>query len=191
MRKIIFDIETKNTFQDVGKTDPIFLDLSVICVYDSETNEYKTFTEEELHSLWPLLEKADMLIGYNSDHFDIPILNKYYSGDLTRIKSLDLLKEIKNSLGRRLKLDSVAEGTLGKKKTGYGLEAVTWWKSGEIEKVKKYCEEDVRITKELYDYAFKNNSLKYKDMNKIQEIKLDTINWEKYKNSSMTHTLPF
>lgn len=191
MHKIIFDIETKNTFQDVGKTDPVFLDLSVICVYDSETDKYKTYTEEELYALWPLLEKADMLIGYNSDHFDIPILNKYYPGDLTRIKSLDLLKEIKNSLGRRLKLDLVAEGTLGKKKTGYGLEAVTWWKSGEIEKVKKYCEEDVRITKELYDYALKNNSLKYKDMNKIQEIKLDTINWEKYKDSSMTHTLPF
>lgn len=191
MRKIIFDIETKNTFQEVGKSNPVFLDLSVVCVYDSETDEYKTYTEEELYALWPLLEKADMLIGYNSDHFDIPILNKYYPGDLTRIKSLDILKEIKNSLGRRIKLDLIAEGTLGKKKTGHGLEAVTWWKSGEIEKVKKYCEEDVRITKELYDYALKNNSLKYKDMNKIQEIKLDTINWEKYKNSSMTHTLPF
>lgn len=191
MRKIIFDIETKNTFQDIGKSDPVFLDLSVVCVYNSETDKYKTYTQEELPALWPLLEKADMLIGYNSDHFDIPILNKYYPGDLTQIKSLDLLKEIKKSIGRRLKLDSIAEGTLGKKKTGHGLEAVAWWKAGEIEKIKKYCKEDVKITKELYDYALKNNSLKYKDMDKILEIQLDTIDWEKYKNSSMTHTLPF
>ena len=56
-----------------------------------------------------------------------PILNKYYAGDLGKIKSVDLLKEVKQVLGRRLKLDNVAEATLGKKKIGNGLEAVKWW----------------------------------------------------------------
>lgn len=192
MRKITFDIETSNTFQEAGSADPAALNLSVICAHDSETNEYTTYLQAELSELWPLIEKADMLIGYNSDHFDIPLLNKYYPGDLTRIKSLDLLKEIKNSLGRRIKLDSVAEGTLGKKKTGHGLEAITWWKNGEIEKVKKYCKEDVRITKEIYDYALKNGMVKYKDLSGNREIKLDTSKWEKPESSgSMTHTLPF
>ncbi|MFQ5661765.1 MAG: ribonuclease H-like domain-containing protein, partial [Candidatus Paceibacteria bacterium] len=147
--------------------------------------------QEELPNLWPIIEKADMLIGYNSDHFDIPLLNKYYPGDLKYLKSLDLLKEIKNSLGRRLKLDSVAEGTLGKKKIGHGLEATTWWKNGEVEKVKRYCEEDVRITKELYDYALKNGVLKYKDLGETREIKLDTRAWEEDEGGSITHTLPF
>lgn len=191
MRKITFDIETSNTFQEAGSADPVALDLSVICVHDSETDEYSIYTQEELQKLWPLIEKADMLIGYNSDHFDIPILNKYYSGDLSKIKSLDLLKEIKSSLGRRIRLDSVAEGTLGKKKTGHGLEAITWWKNGEIDKVKKYCQEDVRITKEIYEYALKNGLLKYKDMSEIREIKLNTSEWEKEENALMTHTLPF
>jgi len=192
VRKITFDIETSNIFQDVGKADPALLDLSVICVHDSETDEYSTYLQEELSQLWPLIEKADMLIGYNSDHFDIPLLNKYYPGDLTRIKSLDILKEIKNSLGRRIKLDSVAEGTLGKKKIGHGLDAITWWKNGEVEKVKKYCKEDVKITKEIYDYALKNGVLKYKDLSENREIKLDTSRWEEKKDEgSMTHTLPF
>ena len=132
-----------------------------------------------------------MLIGYNSDHFDIPILNKYYPGDLTRIKSLDILKEIKNSLGRRIRLDLVAEGTLGRKKTGNGLEAVVWWKNGEIDKIKKYCIEDVKITKELYEYALKNGVLKYKDLSETREIKLDTSKWEEKENTSINHTLPF
>lgn len=192
MRKITFDIETSNTFQDVGKADPSALNLSVICIHDSEADEYSTFTQQELQNLWPIIEKADMLIGYNSDHFDIPLLNKYYSGDLTHIKSLDILKEIKNSLGRRIKLDSVAEGTLGKKKIGHGLEAITWWRNGEVEKVKEYCKEDVKITKEIYDYALKNKMLKYKDLSEVREIKLDTSEWEKQEEqSSMTHTLPF
>lgn len=191
MRKIVFDIETKNTFQEIGKNEPALLDLSLIGIYDSETNTYSSYLEEDLPKLWPILEKADMLIGYNSDHFDIPILNKYYSGDLTHIKSLDLLKEIRNSIGRRLKLDSVAEATLGKNKTGHGLQAITWWKNGEIEKIRKYCLDDVKITKELYDYALKNGILKYKDYGKICDIPLDTSLWEKTENSSMTHTLPF
>jgi DNA polymerase elongation subunit (family B) len=190
MRKIVFDIETKNIFSDVGKNDPALLDLSVVCVYDSKTDSYKTFLEDELQNLWSILEKADILIGYNSDHFDIPLLNKYYPGDLTQIKSLDLLKEIKNSLGRRLKLDSVAEATLGKKKIGTGLEAITWWKNGEIEKVKKYCIEDVKITKELYDFAIEHSVLKYKDLGQIKDINLDVSDWEKDDGSSMTHTLP-
>ncbi|MEK7589722.1 MAG: ribonuclease H-like domain-containing protein [Patescibacteria group bacterium] len=192
MRKITFDIETSNTFQEAGSADPAALNLSVICVHDSETDQYSAYLQEELSQLWPLIEKADMLIGYNSDHFDIPLLNKYYPGDLTRIKSLDLLKEIRNSLGRRIKLDSVAEGTLGKKKIGHGLEAITWWKNGEVEKVKKYCQEDVKITKELYEYALKNGVLKYKDLHENREIKLDTSDWEKEEGGgSITHTLPF
>ncbi|PIT96752.1 helicase [Candidatus Campbellbacteria bacterium CG10_big_fil_rev_8_21_14_0_10_35_52] len=191
MKKIIFDIETRNAFEDVGKADPALLDLSVICAHDSETNKYLAYTQEELPNLWPILEKADMLIGYNSDHFDIPILNKYYPGDLTRIKSLDLLKEIKKSLGRRIKLDLVAEGTLGRKKTGNGLEAIAWWKNGEVDKIKKYCMEDVKITKELYEYALKNSILKYKNLSESREIKLDTSKWEEKENVLITHTLPF
>lgn len=189
MRKIIFDCETSNIFTDVGSSEARDLDLSVICIYDSETEKYSSFFQEELKDLWPILEKADILIGYNSDHFDIPLLNKYYSGDLSKIKSLDLLKEIKNSLGRRLKLDTIAEATLGINKSGNGLEAVTWWKQGEKEKVKKYCLDDVRITKEIYEYALKNGILKYKDMGVIKDIKLDTSKWQDKIESAITHTL--
>jgi DEAD/DEAH box helicase domain-containing protein len=189
MRKIIFDCETSNVFTDVGSSDARDLDLSVVCIYDSETGQYSSFFQEELKNLWPILEKADLLIGYNSDHFDIPLLNKYYSGDLTKMKSLDLLKEIKNSLGRRIKLDTVAEATLGKNKSGHGLEATVWWKQGKKEEVKKYCLDDVKITKEIYEYALKNGILKYKDGGVIKDIKIDTSGWDKKTDSAITHTL--
>lgn len=191
MKKIVFDIETKNQFSDVGKNDPAMLDISIVGIYDSETDKYETFTEEEFNSLWPIIEKADVLIGYNSDHFDVPLLDKYYPGDLTKIKSLDLLKEIRNSAGRRMKLDQVAEGTLGIKKSGHGLEAIEWWKNGEIEKVKKYCLDDVKITKEIYDYALKNNKIKYKEGPNIIDVELDTRDWEETEGTAMTYTIPF
>src|SRR3989338_7452136 len=109
MRRITLDIETTST---VSFIDPTTLELALIGIHDSETDSFASFTRDELPKLWPILERADLLVGYNSDHFDIPILNKYYSGDLTTIRSIDLLAEIKSVLGRRLKLDSVAKATL-------------------------------------------------------------------------------
>ena len=191
MRKIVFDIETKNTFHDVGSNESSALDLSLIAIHDSETNTYTSYLEEDLLKLWPIIEKADVLIGFNSNHFDIPLLNKYYSGDLTAIKSLDILQKIKESYGRRMKLDQIAEGTLGIKKSGHGLQAITWWNNGEIEKIRKYCIDDVKITKELYEFARENNKLFFKEGGKKNEIPLDTSKWEEKEEVSMTHTLPF
>jgi DEAD/DEAH box helicase domain-containing protein len=189
IRKVVFDIETTDA---VNINDVTKLEISVVGAYDSTTDSYATYSVEELPKLWSIIERADMLIGYNSDHFDIPLLNKYYPGDLTAIKSLDLLVEIKESLGRRLKLDTVAEATLGINKSGHGLQAVQWWKEGKEDLVRKYCEDDVRITKEVYDYARKNKELKYKDFGEERVIKLNTRDWEKIAEpTAMTHTLPF
>lgn len=182
MRKITFDIETQNTFQQVGSNEPVDLDISLLCIHDSKDDSYHTFMHNELDRLWPFLEGADIIIGYNSDHFDLPILNKYYHDDLfKKAKSLDILKEIKKSLGKRIKLDTVAEATLGINKSGDGLDAIKWWNSGEIDKIKKYCLDDVRITKEVYDYAKANGKLKYKDKitHEVREFEIDTSDWEK------------
>lgn len=191
MRKITFDIETKNFFQDVGSNDPTDLDISVVCIHDSLTDAYTSYLESDFGKLWPILEQADMLITWNGDHFDIPLLNKYYPGDLGKIKSLDLMKEVKDAMGRRLKLDSVAEATLGTNKSGNGIDAVNWWRTGEIDKIIKYCIDDVRITKELYDYAVGNGHLKYKEFGVPKTVKLNTSEWELPISTAMTYTLPF
>jgi len=191
MRKIVFDIETKNTFTQIGSNKPEDLDLSLIAIYDSETDSYDSFLEDDIGRLWPILEQADVLIGFNSEHFDMPLLNKYYPGDLTQIKHIDLLKDIKQSFGHRIKLDLIAEGTLGVKKSGHGLQAITWWNNGEIEKIRKYCIDDVKITKDIYEYALKNNKVFFKEAGQKIEISLDTSDWETEKKSAMTPTLGF
>jgi len=190
VRKVVFDIETTTGVMP-GK-DITTLDISVVGAYDSVTDSYETYSVEELPKLWKIIEAADMLIGFNSDHFDIPLLNKYYPGDLTSIKSLDLLVEIKAALGRRLRLDTVAEATLGVNKSGHGLQAVQWWADGKEDLVRKYCLDDVKITKEVYDYARKHKELKYKDFGEERTIKLDVKDWEKIPEpAALTHTLPF
>ena len=192
MRAITFDIESISDSLVRGHVDVNEQELTVVGIHDSETGEYSSYLKEELHKLWPILERADVLIGFNSNTFDIPLLNRYYPGDLSHIRSLDLLAEVAQVLGRRVRLQSLAEATLGKGKSGDGLKASEWWKEGKIDKVRAYCIEDVRITRELYDYALARGTLKYKDLRDIRDIKLDTSLWisETGIAPAMTHALP-
>lgn len=191
MRRIVFDIETRNVFEDVGKADPALLDISLVGVYDYETDQYTSYLVEDLPKLWPLLENADQLITFNGDHFDIPLLNKYYHGDLSKIRSLDLLVEVHRSLGRRIGLGNIASATLGIGKSSNGLQAVEWWKKGDIESIRKYCLQDVRVTKEVYEYALQHGKLKYKDGDKNQSVIIDISKWNSINNQAMTFSLPF
>lgn len=193
MRAITFDIESISDTMVRGRVDVAEQEITVVGIHDSSTGELTSYTKEEFPKLWPVLEGADMLIGFNSDTFDIPLLNRYYPGDLTRIRSLDLLSEVQQVLGRRLRLQALAEATLGAGKSGDGLKAGVWWREGKYDKVREYCLEDVRITRALYDFALKNGVLKYKDLRTVKDIKLDTSAWERLSEEqapTLTHALP-
>lgn len=192
MRAITLDIESISNSLLRRHIDVNEQELTVIAIHDSLTNEYSSYFKEELPRLWPILEHADLLIGFNSDAFDIPLLNRYYPGDLSRLHSLDLLSEVQKALGRRIRLQSLAEATLGKGKSGDGLAVGEWWNDGKKDEVAKYCIEDVRLTRELYDYALAHGVLKYKDLLDIRDIKLDTSHWERTAHiiPAMTHAFP-
>lgn len=192
MRSITFDIESISDSFVRGHIDVNEQELTVVAIHDSDTGEYSSYFKEELPKLWPILERADQLIGFNSDAFDIPLLNRYYPGDLSHIRSLDLLSEVQKALGRRIRLQALAEATLGRGKAGDGLKAGEWWKEGKRDKVAEYCIEDVRLTRELYDYALQHGILKYKDLRDIRDIKMDTTHWNGASSlmPAMTHALP-
>lgn len=164
MSEIVLDIETQNTFLEVGAGRHQDLKVSLVCIYNYTEDKFLSFRESELGNLWPILEKCDRVIGYNSRYFDIPVLNNYYPGDLSKIPQLDILEEIKRVLGFRLKLDDVAHATLGIQKSGNGLQAVEWFKTGEWDKIEKYCLDDVKITRDIYEFGKKNKQLFYPEL---------------------------
>lgn len=192
MRVVTFDIESVTDSMVRGRIDVNEQELTVVAIHDSDTGEYSSYFKEDLHTLWPILERTDMLVGFNSDTFDIPLLNRYYPGDLSHMYSLDLMSEVQKVLGRRIRLQSLAEATLGKSKSGDGMKASEWWKEGKKEEVRDYCIEDVRLTRGLYDYALAHGALKYKDLRDIRDIKLDTSLWVPGASGApaMTHALP-
>lgn len=191
MRVITFDIESISDSAVRGRVDVNEQELTIVAIHDSQTGELSSYSREELPKLWPILERADALVGFNSDSFDIPLLNRYYPGDLTAIRSIDLLVEVQKVLGRRIRLQSIAEATLKASKSGDGLKAMDWWREGKYDLVRKYCMEDVRLTRALFDYALEHGGLKYKDLRTAREIKLDTSGWLTCTESSpvLTHAL--
>ncbi len=155
-REVVFDIETIGDIKDMAT-----MKVTVVSIYEYEHDRYTSFEEHELGSLWPILEKAERLIGYNSEHFDVPMLNKYYTGDLTKFPHLDLLKVIKESSGKRYKLNDIAKATLQIEKSADGLQAMKWFEEGKMDLIKEYCEQDVKVTKEVYEFGRQNRMLYY------------------------------
>jgi len=185
---IVLDIETQNLFSDVGgKENLTKLLLSVAGVYSYSQNKFLTFTEKEIPAFEDLLKKTDLIIGFNIDHFDLPVLKKYLSVDLNTIPTLDIMKEVVNRMGHRVSLDDVCTNTLGKKKSANGLIAVDYWRQGRMDELKKYCLDDVRLTRDVYEYGLKNNEIKFtaRDAN-LPYIKTMKVDWNKHSGVKIT-----
>lgn len=175
-REVVLDIETQNTFQDVGSYNAALLKISLIGCYFYETDTFETFLEEDLVKLWPRLERSDRIIGYNLFGFDYPCMQTYYTGDLMKLPTIDLLKEIEKRIGHRVKLDDVAHATLGVGKSGHGLMAVEYWRKGEIDKLAEYCLQDVRVTRDVYEHALSNHNVCYFDrMGQKQSVPMPIV----------------
>lgn len=186
---VVLDVETQRTFRDVGGYDPRKLKISVAGLYDYATDKFQTFIEAELSKLFPYLENASMVIGFNIIDFDLPALNPYYVGDLTKFTSLDLLKVVEKSLGFRISLDDLARETLGVKKSGHGLLAIEYFKSGQWEKLKQYCLSDVELTRNLYEYGKQHGKVFYNTHTGRREI---PVVWGSTPSSSSVNlTLPW
>ncbi len=176
LKKIVLDLETQKSFQDVGgRGKNHLLKVSVVVIYDYSTGKYSDYEEHEISKLAPILQTADQIIGYNIIDFDFQVLQPYLNFNISEVPALDLLTEIEKVLHHRIKLESVAQGTLGTGKSGSGLEALLYFKNGRMDLLKKYCTDDVKITKQVYDYALKNKKLLYKDFFKTKEIPLKIV----------------
>lgn len=176
LKKIVIDLETQKSFQDVGgRGKNHLLKVSVAVIYDYTTGKYTAFEEHEIPKLAPILQSADQIIGYNIKDFDFEVIQPYLNFDISQVPYLDLLEEIEKVLHHRIKLEVVAQGTLGSGKSGSGLEAILYYQNGRMDLLKKYCTDDVKITKQIYDYALKNGKLLYKDFFKTKEIPLKIL----------------
>ncbi|MCL5435979.1 MAG: ribonuclease H-like domain-containing protein, partial [Patescibacteria group bacterium] len=149
-----------------------FLKVSVAVAYSYPENKFLVFDEKTVHKLGELLADADLVIGYNIINFDYEVLRPYLNYDLKTLPTLDMLLEVEKILGHRVGLDSIAEATLGGGKIASGLDAIRFWRNGELDKLKEYCVSDVKITRDIYNYVKQNQKLFYKDFFTKKEFRI-------------------
>ncbi|MDP1688549.1 MAG: ribonuclease H-like domain-containing protein [bacterium] len=157
---VVLDIETKNSFADVGGRDNLHrLEVSLVCLYSYVHGKNFSFRETQLKELEEFLRDVGCIVGFAINRFDVPVLNKYFNFDLMAIPRIDLLEEIEMSVGWRIGLDRLAQFNLGIGKTSHGLEAIKFYREGNWDKLEAYCLNDVKITKDLYELAKQNGCL--------------------------------
>lgn len=183
--EVIFDLETQKFFDEIEGFDPANLGVSILSIYvrtlDESLREVKgemiSFFEPDLSKAWDIFKNADRIIGFNSKRFDVPALKPYLPLELTKISHLDILEHVKEVNGKRVSLNAIVKETLGDHKADDPRNAIIYWQKHDEESLRKlkfYCEEDVRLTKEVYDFGLKNKKLSFKDYwNDVKTIDVD------------------
>jgi DEAD/DEAH box helicase domain-containing protein len=176
-RIVFMDLETQKSAQEVGGWQNCHLmRVSVAVLYDSLGKCFRTFREDEMDSFLAHLQKADLIVGFNIKRFDYEVLRAYTGNDLKKFATFDILEDVYQRLGFRLGLDHLAAETLKRNKSADGLQALEWFKKGEIEKLTDYCRQDVEITRDLFEYGLKNGHLIYRTKQDDQRLML-RVDW--------------
>lgn len=188
---LVFDLETQRSAQDVGGWQNIpEMKMSVGVVWDSRDEKYHYYYHENAIALFEHLISGPLVVGYNHIGFDYPVIGGYFSKGSEREEALnqlksaanfDLLIDIKEVIGKRIKLDSVARATLNIGKSADGLLALKWYQeylAGDVEKLQMiadYCQVDVQVTRDVYIYGRDNGSISYID--KALGLKKIEVQW--------------
>jgi DEAD/DEAH box helicase domain-containing protein len=157
---LIIDVETQKLVQDVGGWDHIDkLGISVACAYDSKTDQWLSFLEQDMKKLIELCEER-LVIGYNIRGFDLPVMVPY-GLNIARLDVFDIMYDLQTLTRQQfLKLEAVARGTLNAGKSADGLMAVEWYKTGQIQKIIDYCMQDVKVTRDIFNFGRTNGFVK-------------------------------
>lgn len=173
---IFFDIETQNTFEEVGGHFPERLRISVAVSYNTDDKEFHRYSENNAEQLALDLSQTDLVVGYNLYGFDYPVLQQYtQSIVLSELPTVDMMLELQKRLGFRPKLDSVASATLQTGKSADGLQAVQWWRQGQVEEIFQYCQQDVAVTRDVYLFGKQNRYVQYFD--RQYRLRKVLVNW--------------
>lgn len=156
MQTIVLDLETEKDFKAVGgKQNMHLLGVTVVGTYNYGNDSFYAYEKEEFSELEQILKSSSLVVGFNINHFDLPVLAPHVGFDVSILTVLDLMLDVEKALGFRVSLDNLSRATLGVGKSGMGLEAIEWWQAGEKQKVKDYCIQDVRLTRDLYEFGKK------------------------------------
>lgn len=155
---VVLDVETRRSAAEVGGWHLASrMGVSVAVLYAD--GDFHAYEQEQLPALFERLRRASLVVGFNIERFDYAVLQPFANYDLHSLPTLDMLLVIKQRLGYRISLDNLGRATFDLPKSADGLQALEWWKQGDIASIRRYCQDDVALTKQLYEYGHEHGFL--------------------------------
>lgn len=177
MRVLVFDLETRRHAEDLDPTD---VDLgwdrlrrgeggvSALAVYDSDDAWVHLYDDFTIQAAAKHLEAGDLVVGYSSAAFDVPVVEGLIGRRLALRSHVDLYAEIAAAGARRglvgtkgdCTLERIARRNLGRGKINHGSHAKELASRGRWAQLFSYCADDVRLTRDLFRYACEHGGLR-------------------------------
>jgi DEAD/DEAH box helicase domain-containing protein len=176
MRVCVFDLETRKHARELNPEDESAGwdalrrgegGVSVIAIYDSADQWVHLYDDHTSLGAARHLERADLVVGYCSERFDLPCLEGLVGRRLALRDHIDLytmIAEANAARGRTqqagdYKLDPVCKRTIGRGKNDHGAHAPELARQGRWAQLFAYCMNDVRLTRDLFDYAIEHGGV--------------------------------
>lgn len=173
---LVVDIETDSI--DVKKAN-----VKWFGAYSYSEDKYYLLKGSEKDLIQQLIKDHKYIIGFNSESFDLPIIEKFFPNVFEFKIRLDLYKILappttysrknKGRLGEmgivlgNYKLKTIVEylklDVIGKEEIDYKIFQKDDWSEKEEKLIKKYLKKDLEITKKLFDWYYEQ----FKDLKEI------------------------
>jgi DEAD/DEAH box helicase domain-containing protein len=176
MKILVFDLETR---KDAKTLRPDNEELgwtalregeggiSALAIWDVTEQWLYLYDDYSIQAAVAHLESADVLVSFYGEKFDVPVIEGILGRKLRIKYHYDIYREIAEAnahrgiVGRKgdFTLDAVCKRNIGKGKTSNGAHAVELVKLGKFGELFNYCGHDVKLTKELFEYACLGNGV--------------------------------
>jgi DEAD/DEAH box helicase domain-containing protein len=151
--------------------------VAVGVLYFLEEDRFESYREDRVGDLVAGRRSATKVVGFNSRRFDYKVLEGYAGRGLSRqLPTLDLLEEVRRVAGFRMKLDHLAQETLGTSKSADGLQSLAWVSEGRFDEVEEYCRHDVEILRDLFLFGRREGYLMFRDKRRDVRLRLP-VSW--------------
>lgn len=165
MRIVVFDLETRLRAEDLSPDKEIGMarlkagdgGISALAIYDFTEEWLFLYDENSIREAVAHLERADVVVGYRSEGFDVPATEGVLGRKLRLRDHIDLYALIARTnasrglIGQRgdFTLDAVCRRNLGYGKSGSGAMAPELYAQKRFGELFNYCGKDVRLTRDL------------------------------------------
>lgn len=166
-RIICFDVETRKWSSDLdpeNKENGWALlregkgGASAICLYDSQEKWCYTYDDHSVNAAAKHLETADLIVGFRSEAFDVPVVEGLVGRKLRIKQHYDIYVEIARANAERgvvggkgdFTLSAVSKRNIGRGKIDHGSNAKMLASTGRFGQLFNYCLDDVHLTYNLF-----------------------------------------